>query len=190
MQRATKKYRMLRLTRRAGNARPALQHVLDLKGQKIQAGWLPRLSPVCVNTCWQITRSFSSLTAGDLLLRCYATTAAGLPNVRAAITTTHCTRRNTTCAATIATASARYRVSALPAAPRIWCPVGLGTEQLEQACWAPFFPGVPVSRIDRDTTSRKGALEQHLAEVHRGGARILIARKCWRKGTISRTSPW
>lgn len=32
------KYRMLRLTRRAGNARPATQHVLDLKGQQVQAG--------------------------------------------------------------------------------------------------------------------------------------------------------
>lgn len=60
-------------------------------------------------------------------------------------------------------------------------PVGLGTEQLEQAL-APFFPGVPISRIDRDTTSRKGALEQHLAEVHRGGARILIGTQMLAKG--------
>ncbi len=44
-----KKYRMLRLTRRAGNARPALQHVLDLKGQRLQAGLAPALSPVCAN---------------------------------------------------------------------------------------------------------------------------------------------
>ncbi|WP_143464154.1 DUF3418 domain-containing protein, partial [Klebsiella pneumoniae] len=39
--------------------------------------------------------------------------------------------------------------------------VGIGTEQLEQAL-APLFPEVPISRIDRDTTSRKGALEEHL----------------------------
>jgi primosomal protein N' (replication factor Y) len=45
---------------------------------------------------------------------------------------------------------------------------GIGTEQLEQAL-APLFPDVPISRIDRDTTSRKGALEEHLAAVHRGG---------------------
>ncbi len=38
-----KKYRLLRLTRRAGNARPAIQHVLDLKGQKVQAGLAPAL---------------------------------------------------------------------------------------------------------------------------------------------------
>lgn len=43
MQRAAEKYRLLRLTRRAGNARPAIQHVLDLKGQKVQAGLAPAL---------------------------------------------------------------------------------------------------------------------------------------------------
>ena len=66
-------------------------------------------------------------------------------------------------------------------------PVGLGTEQ--QAGSGAFFPGVPISRIDRDTTSRKGSLEQHLAEVHRGGARILIGTQMLAKATISRTSP-
>lgn len=57
----------------------------------------------------------------------------------------------------------------------------MGTEQLEQGL-APFFPGIPLSRIDRDTTSRKGALEQQLAEVHRGGARILIGTQMLAKG--------
>ncbi|MRB12837.1 primosomal protein N', partial [Bacillus thuringiensis] len=38
-----RKYHMLRLTRRAGNARPAIQHVLDLKGQQVQAGLAPAL---------------------------------------------------------------------------------------------------------------------------------------------------
>lgn len=41
---------------------------------------------------------------------------------------------------------------------------------------------MPISRIDRDTTSRKGALEQQLAEVHRGGARILIGTQMLAKG--------
>lgn len=41
---------------------------------------------------------------------------------------------------------------------------------------------MPLSRIDRDTTSRKGALEQHLADVHRGGARILVGTQMLAKG--------
>lgn len=37
-----KKYRLLRLTRRAGNARPAIQHVLDLKVRSCRQVWLRR----------------------------------------------------------------------------------------------------------------------------------------------------
>jgi primosomal protein N' (replication factor Y) len=37
------KYRQLTLSKRAGNARPAQQHVLDLKGQQLQAGLSPAL---------------------------------------------------------------------------------------------------------------------------------------------------
>ena len=67
-------------------------------------------------------------------------------------------------------------------------PVGLGTEQLEQTL-APLFPGVPISRIDRDTTSRKGALEQQLAEVHRGGARILIGTNAGERSPFPDVTP-
>lgn len=88
--------------------------------------------------------------------------------------------RSTICAATIATVSALSRASALLRLHAL-VPVGIGTEQLEQAT-APLFPDVPISRIDRDTTSRKGALEEHLAAVHRGGARILIGTQMLAKG--------
>lgn len=180
MQRAAEKYRLLRLTRRAGNARPAIQHVLDLKGQKVQAGLAPALI-TRMRQHLQADNGLSSfLTAGVLRLRYCATTVAGLPNARVAITTTRCIRHNSICAVTTVTANARCRASALPAVPHT-VPVGLGTEQLEQTL-APLFPGVPISRIDRDTTSRKGALEQQLAEVHRGGARILIGTQMLAKG--------
>ncbi len=53
-----RKYHMLRLTRRAGNARPAIQHVLDLKGQQVQAGLAPAL----------ITRMRQHLQAGNQVI--------------------------------------------------------------------------------------------------------------------------
>ena len=49
---------MLRLTRRAGNARPAIQHVLDLKGQQVQAGLAPAL----------ISRMHQHLQAGNQVI--------------------------------------------------------------------------------------------------------------------------
>ena len=176
-----KKYRLLRLTRRAGNARPAIQHVLDLKGQKVQAGLAPAL----------ITRMRQHLQADNqviLFLNRRGFAPALLCHDCGWIAecprcdhyyTLHQAQHHLRC----------HHCDSQRPVPR-QCPscgsthlvpVGLGTEQLEQTL-APLFPGVPISRIDRDTTSRKGALEQQLAEVHRGGARILIGTQMLAKG--------
>ncbi|WP_039055222.1 primosomal protein N' [Enterobacter sp. Bisph1] len=176
-----RKYHMLRLTRRAGHARPAMQHVLDMKGQSLQAGLAPAL----------IKRMRQHLQAGNQVIlflnrrgfapallchdcgwiaecpRCdhYYTFHHGQQQLRCH----HCDSQRPVPRQCPSCGSTHL------------LPVGLGTEQLEQAL-APLFPGVPLSRIDRDTTSRKGALEQHLAEVHRGGARILIGTQMLAKG--------
>ena len=176
-----RKYHMLRLTRRAGNARPAIQHVLDLKGQQVQAGLAPAL----------ITRMRQHLQAGNqviLFLNRRGFAPALLCHDCGWIAecprcdhyyTFHQAQRHLRC----------HHCDSQRPVPR-QCPscgsthivpVGLGTEQLEQTL-VPFFPDVPISRIDRDTTSRKGALEQQLAEVHRGGARILIGTQMLAKG--------
>ena len=176
-----KKYRLLRLTRRAGNARPAIQHVRDLKGQKVQAGLAPAL----------ITRMRQHLQADNqviLFLNRRGFAPALLCHDCGWIAecprcdhyyTLHQAQQHLRC----------HHCDSQRPVPR-QCPscgsthlvpVGLGTEQLEQTL-APLFPGVPISRIDRDTTSRKGALEQQLAEVHRGGARILIGTQMLAKG--------
>lgn len=60
-------------------------------------------------------------------------------------------------------------------------PVGEGTERVEQAL-NKQMPDVDVIRIDRDTTRRKGSLESLLAEVHQGGAKILIGTQMLAKG--------
>ncbi|ELY2498339.1 primosomal protein N' [Cronobacter muytjensii] len=176
-----RKYRMLKLTHRAGNARPALQHVLDLKGQPLQAGLAPALvarmrqhlqadnqvilflnrrgfapALLCHDCGWiaECPRCdhYYTLHQAQHQLRCHhCDSQRPVPRQCPGCGSTHLV------------------------------PVGLGTEQLEQSL-APLFPGVPLSRIDRDTTSRKGALEQQLAEVHRGGARILIGTQMLAKG--------
>ncbi|HKQ82058.1 MAG TPA: primosomal protein N' [Steroidobacteraceae bacterium] len=60
-------------------------------------------------------------------------------------------------------------------------PVGQGTERIEGAL-EELFPGVPVARIDRDSTRRKGALEAELERVHTGAARILVGTQMVTKG--------
>jgi len=176
-----KKYRELKLTRRAGNARPAMQHLVDLKGQPVQAGLAPAL----------IARMRQHLQADNqviLFLNRRGFAPALLCHDCGWIAecprcdhyyTLHQAQHQLRC----------HHCDSQRPVPR-QCPqcgsthtvpVGLGTEQLEQAL-SPLFPGVPLSRIDRDTTSRKGALEQHLADVHRGGARILIGTQMLAKG--------
>ncbi|WP_432322705.1 primosomal protein N' [Yersinia enterocolitica] len=175
------KYRQLTLSKRAGNAKPAVQHLLDLKGlplkvglsqpllKRIKAhlqadnqvilflnrrGYAPAL--LCHECGWiaecQRCDHYYTLHQNYRQLRCH-----------------HCdsqrpvTQQCPKCGST-------HLVS-----------VGVGTEQLENEL-APLFPDTPITRIDRDTTSRKGSLEQHLADVHQGGARILIGTQMLAKG--------
>lgn len=58
-------------------------------------------------------------------------------------------------------------------------PVGVGTQRLEQAMQA-YFPDAQVLRIDRDTTARKGEMDEKIAQAH--SADILIGTQMLAKG--------
>lgn len=58
---------------------------------------------------------------------------------------------------------------------------GMGTEQLEQVLQA-RFPRYHVTRIDRDSTARKGTLAQHLNDIQAGKSQILIGTQMLAKG--------
>lgn len=58
---------------------------------------------------------------------------------------------------------------------------GLGTEQLE-ATLQEYFPQYEITRIDRDSTARKGSLEKHLHNITQGKSQILIGTQMLAKG--------
>jgi primosomal protein N' (replication factor Y) len=58
---------------------------------------------------------------------------------------------------------------------------GEGTERVEQALQR-HFAGIPIIRIDRDTTRRKGEMQSKLAQIQRGEHRILIGTQMLSKG--------
>jgi len=60
-------------------------------------------------------------------------------------------------------------------------PLGAGTERAEQRL-SILFPDYPVLRIDRDSTRRKGALEQLFSQVQRGEPCILLGTQMLAKG--------
>ena len=60
-------------------------------------------------------------------------------------------------------------------------PLGQGTERTEEQLNT-LFPNIPVHRIDRDTTSKKGSLEAMLAQVHLGKPCLLVGTQMLAKG--------
>jgi primosomal protein N' (replication factor Y) len=71
-----------------------------------------------------------------------------------------------------------------PDCPKCGTPVavlGQGTERVEEGV-AELFPGVPIGRMDADTTSRRGAHERILADFAEGRTRLLVGTQIVAKG--------
>ena len=60
-------------------------------------------------------------------------------------------------------------------------PVGQGTEQLEEHLHH-LFADTPITRLDRDSTRRKGALGALLNDINQPGARIILGTQMLAKG--------
>ncbi len=126
------------------------------------------------------------LNRRDSRPRCFATTAAGLRSARVAILhyTLHQARHHLRCHHCD---SQRPCASNCPSCGSICFTGWVRDGTAWSRCWRPSSPACRSHESTVLPASRKGALE-HLAEVHRGGARILIGtHKCWRKAITSRT---
>ncbi len=60
-------------------------------------------------------------------------------------------------------------------------PVGQGTERIEETL-AKIFPNVPLVRLDRDVVRKRGDMEDVMARMHSGEARILVGTQMVTKG--------
>ncbi|MDE3274369.1 replication restart helicase PriA, partial [Pseudoalteromonas sp. G4] len=60
-------------------------------------------------------------------------------------------------------------------------PAGQGTEQIAEFL-SEAFPDTPITRVDRDSTRKKGSLEAALNEINKGEPRILIGTQMLAKG--------
>ncbi|MXP66995.1 primosomal protein N' [Pantoea sp. Nvir] len=175
------KYRQLDLTRRAGSAKPALQQLVDIKGQQLIGG----LAPVLISKMRQHLQAdnqvllFLNRRGYSSALLCHDCGWVAECQRCERYYTLHKKQRQLRCHYCNSQCLLSNQCSHCGSTHLL--PVGVGTEQLEQHLCT-LFSGIPVSRIDRDTTSRKGALEQHLANVHRGGAHILVGTQMLAKG--------
>ena len=66
---------------------------------------------------------------------------------------------------------------------------GEGTERSEDFL-KQRFPEYPIVRVDRDSTRKKGALEEFVATADSGEPCVLVGTQILAKGTILKTSLW
>ncbi len=175
------RYRHLHLPRRAGEARPPETHLLDIRGQPLEAGLSRDL----------VQRMRRHLDAeGQILLflnrRGYAPVllchdcgwVAACPRCDARMTW-HQRDRRLRCHH--CGHERRVPEHCQECSGSDLRSLGQGTEQLEQVLNA-RFPDVMVARIDRDSTRRKGAMEQLLDRARSGEARLLLGTQMLAKG--------
>lgn len=175
------KFIELGLTARAGNAQIANQHIIDLKTQRITAGLSERLFSMMKHHLDQGNQVMLFLNRRGFapVLLCHECgwicecEACNKPF------TYHQKQRVLRC----------HHCATQRVIPR-QCghcgstnliTTGIGTEQLEQVL-NEKFPTYQVTRIDRDSTSRKGSLENHLNDIREGKSQILIGTQMLAKG--------
>lgn len=175
------KYRQLILSQRAGNARPAKQQLLDIKSVRLQAG----LAPALIHKIRQHLQAdnqvllFLNRRGYSPALLCHDCGWLAECTRCEHYYTYHQHQRALRCHHCDSQRPIPYQCPQCGSTHLM--PAGIGTEQLEEQLHS-IFPSTPISRIDRDTTRRKGMLEQHLDTIHRGGARLLVGTQMLAKG--------
>ncbi len=175
------RYRLLRLSRRAGNAKPPRFELLDIRQQPLDAGLSQELMRRMHDHLGRGTqvmlflnrRGFSPSLICDQCgsvvdcTRCDAhmTLHRSPPHLHCH----HCDRQTP-----IPRACAQCGSTTLK-------PLGIGTERAEDALQR-HFPDIPILRVDRDSTARKQSLERIMAQVHSGEPCILIGTQMLAKG--------
>jgi primosomal protein N' (replication factor Y) len=156
-------YRRLRLPARAGGARPPRFHIVDIRSLPLRDGLSAPLRSAlaaCLERGEQALVFRNRRGFAPCLLchdcgwsaRCKRCDAALTLHGRRRLLCHHC----------------GARAAVPPACPDCHglglVPQGAGTERLEQAL-ADAFPGIPLIRVDRETTQHRDALEQHFARL-------------------------
>ncbi len=176
-----KRYQHLHLTKRAGNATPPKIHLLDLRNKKLEEGLSPDLIKAIHRT---VDRGEQALLF--LNRRGFAPTwichSCGY--------TADCNRCNARMVFHKQTNLLRCHHCGKEQRPVHRCPkcrqsdlqpLGIGTERIEQVL-NQLFPKQKIARIDRDTTRRKGELDNLLEQVNSGEINILLGTQMLAKG--------
>ena len=174
------RYAHLRLSHRAGDAKPPSVRVLDVRKRSQQAGLLPEMIQAirrAVDAGGQVL-VFKNRRGYAPVLLCHDCGWSARCKRCDSPMTVHAGGKRLQCH------HCGARQPAPPACPDCGGlalqPQGIGTERLEETL-SEVFADVPVLRIDRTTTQRRDALAKHLASLG-DQAGILIGTQILAKG--------
>jgi primosomal protein N' (replication factor Y) len=177
----TGRYGLLDLPQRAGGAEPPEIAVLDVRGQPLRGG----LSPVLVDlmrgqfAAGNQVLLFLNRRGFSPVLACHDCGWVGeCPRCDARFTL-HLAEQRLWCHHC---GLSRPIPSACPSCSGLDIrPLGQGTERLHGELNA-LFPDVPVARVDRDSTRRKGSLARLLSDAGKGKYPLLVGTQMLAKG--------
>lgn len=175
------RYRTLHLRARPGAIRPPQVQIIDMRAQRLEHGLSPALLAAVADAVARGEQAlvFRNRRGYAPVLLCHSCGwHADCPRCERPLTL-HAGRRQLLCHH----CDFRQRVP-------VACPVcgsadlkpqGQGTERLEEALTTQF-PQVPVLRVDRETTRRRDAFEQLLAQLQNDRPAILVGTQMLAKG--------
>lgn len=175
------RYHYFRLDQRPGSARPPLLQVQDTRPFELQAGLTPSSLQAIRRTLERGEQAMVFLNRRGFAPALYCPSCGWQASCAhcSVNMTWHARRNRLVC----------HHCGAEQATP-VQCPSchnpklttqGQGTERLELVLQT-HFPRFPVIRIDRDSTSRKGALEDKLTTVRSNGPMVLVGTQMLAKG--------
>ncbi|MBN8727103.1 MAG: primosomal protein N' [Xanthomonadales bacterium] len=175
------RYRHLRLPQRAGDARPPTVEVIDLRRQRVEHGFsVPALDAIgaCLERGEQVLVFRNRRGYAPVLLcrdcgwrgQCAACERPfTLHRREGRLRCHHCGRE-------------QRAPRACPGCGSLaLAPLGTGTERIEETL-AARFPGVPLLRVDRDTTRGRRQRDALFESLPEDGARILVGTQMLAKG--------
>ncbi|NOQ64380.1 MAG: primosomal protein N' [Methyloprofundus sp.] len=175
------RYQLLRLAKRAGGATPPSLSLLDVRNQVLQEG----LSPPLIREI-QKTLAKNEQVLLFLNRRGFAPTLI----CHGCGWVAQCSRCDANLVIHYQQQSLRCHHCASEQPLMKQCPncqsqelkpLGLGTERVENAL-SYLFPQHKAVRLDRDSTQRKGVLEQHLEAINQGKVDIILGTQMLAKG--------
>lgn len=178
---ANKRYRIAKLTQRAGEATPPSLETIDLRHQPLNNGF-SEPAVRAIRQCLEAGKQalvFINRRGYAPVLMCHDCGWNAHCDHCDARMTIHMRPAHMHCHHCDARGALPKRCPACRSTQLVL--IGQGTERSEEALQG-LFPNVEVLRIDRDTTSRKTAMQALVERINDGQPRILVGTQMLAKG--------